>query len=75
MKIETLPGGARLVKRYRKGYCYAAVWSADRTDKQIARDIATGEAAFFPFNESTGQFDWSRGNGRPLRIRSGHSAF
>lgn len=54
--IETLPNGARLIKRYRNGRCYASVWSPDFTDRQIMSAMAQGEAAFFPYNESTGEF-------------------
>lgn len=68
MKIHTIRG-AKYVKRYRKGHCYAAVFSGDTTDKQIASAMMQGEAAFFPFNESSGQFDWSKGNGQPLHFK------
>jgi len=56
MKITELPGGAKLVKRYRSGRCFAAAWSADSTEQQIRHDMSMGEAAFFPFNESTNTF-------------------
>lgn len=69
MNIETLPSGARLVRRYRKGRCYAAVWSADTTDKQVESQMSQGDAAFFPYNETTGEFLWSQGNGRPSHFK------
>lgn len=53
-----LSNGSRIVKRYRKGHCFAAVWSADTTGRQIISAMAQGEASFFPYNESTGQFLW-----------------
>lgn len=70
-KVETLPDGTRIVKRYRQGRCYAAVWSADTTDRQVAGQMAQGEAAFFPFNEASGQFVWDSASvcSRPLRFK------
>jgi hypothetical protein len=68
MNIITLPNGARLVKRYRKGYCFAAAFSADTSDKQIQSAMAQGDASFFPYNEASGEFQWAKAN-RPLRFR------
>lgn len=53
-KIETLSTGHRLVKRYRKGRCFACVWSPDSTDEQIARELPFAD--FLPYNEATGEF-------------------
>ena len=68
MNTITLSNGSRLVKRYRKGYCFAVAFSADTTDKQIQSAMATGEACFYPYNESSGEFQWDKAN-RPLRFR------
>jgi hypothetical protein len=68
MRIHTIRG-AKYVKRYRKGHCFAAVFSGDTNDRQVASAMAQGEAAFFPFNETTGQFDWAKGTGKPLRFK------
>lgn len=62
MKIQTLSNGSRLVLRYRKGRCYACVWASDTTDKQIASQMRMGDANFFPYNESTGEFIWAGSN-------------
>lgn len=60
MKIETLPNGIRLVRRYRHARCYAAVWSADTTDQQIALQMSQGDAKFYPYDESSGRFLWGQ---------------
>lgn len=66
--LETLANGTRLVKRYRNGRCFAAVWSADTTDNQIRHDMSMAEANFFPYNETTGEFCWELSN-RPSHFR------
>lgn len=53
--IQTLSNGCRIVKRYRAGRCYASVWADGTTDSQIEKAIATGQAAFLPYNEATGE--------------------
>ena len=58
LKYTTLNGGAKLVKRYRKGRCYAVVWSEDTTEKQMRSQMAQGDAHFYPFNETTNEFIW-----------------
>lgn len=62
IKVETLSNGSRLVRRYRNGKCYACVWSADTTDKQIASQMMIRDANFFPYNEATGEFIWAGSN-------------
>ncbi len=56
--FEVLSNGSKLVKRYRAGRCFAAVWSADTTGRQILAAMAQGGASFFPYNEATGAFLW-----------------
>lgn len=64
-----LRNGTKHVLRTKNGQCYAAVFEASLDDRQIKSRMMQGEAAFFPFNRKTWQFDWSRGTGRPLKIR------
>lgn len=72
MEIETHQthsnDGYRIVKRYRKGRCYACVWSFHTEDKQIQHDMQIGDAAFFPYNESTGEFMFHLAN-KPIHFR------
>lgn len=68
MKIETLSNGTRIVKRYRKGNCYACAWSADSSDKKIKHGMLMGDAAFFPYNEANGEFLFHLVN-RPISFR------
>lgn len=58
----------RLVKRYRAGRCFAAAFSKDTSDKQIASAMQQGEAAFFPYDEAEGRFLFHLCS-RPRRIR------
>ncbi len=58
MKITTTSTGAKIVKRYRGGRCYAAVFSSDTTDRQIRSQMMQGLATFYPYNESSAEFVW-----------------
>ena len=70
MKHVILSNGSKVVKRYHAGKCYACVWSSDTEERQMQRDMAMGDAAFFPYNETTGEFVWGVSQcGTPMRFR------
>ena len=46
----------KIVKRYLRGRCYAALWNGDTTDEQIVSCIKAGDATFWPYDEGTATF-------------------
>ncbi len=61
--------GARYVLRKVKGKLFAAAFNADLDDRQIKSWMMNGDAAFFPFNKETWEFEWEKSDGKPRYIR------
>ncbi len=68
MRIYTVRDAKYVLRRVGK-QVYAAAFSMDMDERQIKSWMMKGDAAFFPFDKETWEFDWSKVDGRPRYIR------